>query len=199
LLLINYANFYLPSVSAEEFQKLAFPASEFVLEGLLSLRDAEVWAPLPRIVEMVFNCGLNGWSTEMIANFTRLCWRYCILVEEAYGESECVITLHSLTHIPEDIMRFGSPDNYWCFQYERAVGRYVKQTSNKKGVEKTFARKESQREFIKVWSEQNKPKTKTGKFDQKKVLCISIIIIIIVIIIVKMLLFYWLDLNLHKL
>ena len=92
----------------------------------------------------------------MIENFRRLCWRYCILVEEAYGDSECVITLHSLPPVPEDIMRFGSPDNYWCFQYERAVGRYVKQTSNKKGVEKTFARKESQREFIKVWSQQNK-------------------------------------------
>ena len=92
----------------------------------------------------------------MIEIFRRLCWRYCILVEETYGGSECVITLHSLTHVPEDIMRFGSPDNYWCFQYERAVGRYVKQTSNKKGVEKTFARKESQREFIKVWSQQEK-------------------------------------------
>ena len=143
-------------VSAEEFQKLGFPASEFVLEGLLSPSDAEIWAPLPRIVEFIFNCGLHGWTIEMIENFRRLCWRYCILVEEAYGDSECVITLHSLTHVPEDIMRFGSPDNFWCFQYERAVGRYVKQTNNKKGVGKTFARKESQREFIKVWSQQEK-------------------------------------------
>ena len=29
--------------SAEEFQKLGFPASEFVLEGLLNPSDAEVW------------------------------------------------------------------------------------------------------------------------------------------------------------
>ena len=64
--------------------------------------------------------------------------------------------MHSLTHVAEDIMRFGSPDNYWCFQYERAVGRYVKQTSKRKGVEKTFAREESQREFIKIWSGGNK-------------------------------------------
>ena len=164
-------------VSAEEFQKLGFPASEFVLEGLLSPSDAEIWAPLPRIVEFIFNCGLHGWTIEMIENFRRLCWRYCILVEEACGDSECVITLHSLTHVPEDIMRFGSPDNYWCFQYERAVGRYVKQTSNKKGVEKTFARKESQREFIKVWSQQNKlnalTSKQTGTFDQRKVICTS--------------------------
>ena len=104
----SYVNIF----SAKEFQKLGFPASEFVLEGLLNASDAEVWAPLPRIVESTFNCGLNGWTIEMIENFKRLCWKYCILVEEAYGDSECVITLHSLTHVAEDIMRFGSPDNY---------------------------------------------------------------------------------------
>lgn len=120
---------------------MAFPISEFVFEGLLSVSDAEVWAPLPRMMELIFNCGLTGWTLEMIENFRRLCWRYCILVEETYGDSECVVTLHSVTHVTEDIMRFGSPDNYWCFQYERAVGRYVKQASNKRGVEKTFARK----------------------------------------------------------
>lgn len=48
----------------------------------------------------------------MIENFKWLCWKYCIFVEEAYGDLECVITLHSLTHVPEDVMRFGSPDNY---------------------------------------------------------------------------------------
>ena len=86
---------------------MGFPASDFVLEGLLNRRDAEVWAPLPRIVEFIFNCGLNGWTIKMIENFKRLCWKYCIFVEEAYADSECVITLHSLTHVAKDIMRFG--------------------------------------------------------------------------------------------
>ena len=154
------------------------------MEGLLNPSDAEVWALLPRIVESIFNCGLNGWTIEMIENFKQLCWKYCLLVEEAYGESECVITLHSLTHVAEDIMRIGSPDNYWCFQYERAVGRYVKQTSKRKGVEKTFARKESQREFIKIWSEGNKldvqESSQKGKFGQEKVIVCSASIIIYV-------------------
>ena len=143
------------------------------MEGLLNPSDAEVWAPLPRIVESIFSCGLNGWTIEMIENFKQLCWKYCILVEEAYGESECVITLHSLTHVAEDIMRFGSPGNYWCFQYERAVGRYVKQTSNRKGVEKTFARKESQGNKLNVQESNQK-----GKFDQEKVIVCSASIII---------------------
>lgn len=137
-----------------------------------------MWAPLPRIVECIFNSGLNGWSSEMITNFHHLCWRYCILVEEAYGTTECLMTLHTLTHISEDIERFSSPDNYWCFQYERAVGRYVKQSSNKKGIEKTFARSESQREFIKRWSQHHREDTRTsksGEFDHKKVLPIHLV------------------------
>ena len=98
---------------------------------------------------------------------------FSILIEETYGTPECLITLHSLVHVPEDITRFSSPDNFWCFQFERAVGRYVKQSSNNKGIEKTFARKESQREFIKSWSHQNKQlkiaSSKTGRYDQQKV------------------------------
>ena len=124
-------------------------------------------------MEFVFNCGQNGWTFEMIETFRKLCWGYCILVEETYGISECLITLHSLTHLPEDITRFSSPDNFWCFQFERAVGRYVKQSSNNKGIEKSFAQRESQREFIKAWSLEKKQwkiaSSKTGSYDQQKV------------------------------
>lgn len=108
---------------AEEYQKLAFPASEFVLEGVLPAEEYEVWAPIPRIVELIFNCGRNGWTTEAIAHFKALSWRHCILTEEKYGHSECVITLHCLTHLHENILRFSSPDNFWCFQFEKAVER----------------------------------------------------------------------------
>ncbi|KAK3730443.1 hypothetical protein QZH41_012645 [Actinostola sp. cb2023] len=137
------------SWKAEEFQKFAFPASEFVLYGLLSDNDYKVWAPIPRMVECVFSCGRNGWTDSMIQNFKSLAWRYCILFEEEYGTDACVINLHNLTHLSDDVHRFSSPDNYWCFDFERAVKRYVRQSSNKKHIEKSFARRESQREFIK--------------------------------------------------
>ena len=39
----------------------------------------------------------------MIETFKKLCWRFCILVEETYGISECLMTLHSLVRLPEDI------------------------------------------------------------------------------------------------
>ena len=134
---------------AEEYQKLAFPASEFVLKGLLSVDEYKVWAPVPRLVEFVFNAGRDGWTEDMVQKIEHLSWRYCILMEEHYGTQACVINLHNLIHFHEDISRFSAPDNYWCTHFERAVSRYVQQSSNRKYLEKTFARKESQREFLK--------------------------------------------------
>ena len=46
--------------TAEEYQKLAFPTSVFVWEGILTAHEYEVWTPIPHIVELLFNCGRNG-------------------------------------------------------------------------------------------------------------------------------------------
>lgn len=86
-----------------------------MFEGFFNVSDVEVWVFFFRIVEFIFNCGFNGWTFEMIENFKRLCWKYCIFVEEVYGDLECVIILYSLIYVVEDIMRFGLFDNYWCF------------------------------------------------------------------------------------
>lgn len=137
---------------AEEYQKLAFPASEFVFSRLVTEDEYKVWAPIPRLVEFVFNAGRDGWTADMVHNFERLSWRHCILLEEHFGTQACVVNLYNLTHLHEDITRFSAPDNFWCMQFERAVSRYVQQSSNRKYLEKTFARKESQREFLKFQS-----------------------------------------------
>ena len=42
----------------------------------------------------------------------KLILRHNIQTEETEGLKSCVITLHSLLHLPEDIERFSSPDNY---------------------------------------------------------------------------------------
>ena len=65
----------------------------------------------------------------MVEKFQRLSWRYCILMKEHFGMQACVINSHSLTHFSEDIVRFFDPDNYWCTQFERAVSRYVQQST----------------------------------------------------------------------
>lgn len=71
------------------------------------------------------------------------------MTEEVEGFSDCTITLHNLTHLPDDIHRFSSPDNYWCFVFERAVHKYVEKSSNHKNLEATFAKSESRREMLK--------------------------------------------------
>ena len=71
------------------------------------------------------------------------------MTEEVQGEKYCTISLHSLIHMVDDIKRFSSPDNYWCYTFERAVHNYVEKTSNKKHLELTFARSECRREVLK--------------------------------------------------
>jgi len=154
---------YLGFWKAEEYQKFAFPASEFVFHGLLTEDQYKLWAPVPRLIEFVFNAGRDGWTLDMIQNFNHLSWRYCILMEENFGTQACKINLHNLIHFHEDIVRFSAPDNFWCTQFERAVSRYVQQSSNRKYFEKTFARKESQREFLKFQNLENLKSHRTSK------------------------------------
>ena len=93
---------------AEEYQKLAFLASEFVFSRLVTEDEYKVWAPIPRLVEFVFNAGRDGWTADMVHNFQRPSWRYCILMEEHSGTQACVVNLHNLTHLHEDITISGA-------------------------------------------------------------------------------------------
>ncbi len=134
---------------AEEYQKFAYPASEYVLGGILPDEDYHVWITIVRITELVFGSGRKGWTSESTELLRRLIWRHNTLTEEVQGIDSCVITLHNLVHLPEDIERFSSLDNYWCFVWERAVHHYVEKSSNKKNLELTFAKSESRRELLK--------------------------------------------------
>ena len=80
--------------------------------------------------------------------------RYAVLLEERRGPTACVMILHNLLHFKDDIRKFSGLDNYSCWTKERAVRRYVKQSSNCKNIECTFAASESRREFIKMKSGQ---------------------------------------------
>lgn len=50
------------------------------------------------------------------------------------------------------MINFGPPDNFWCYNFERAVGRYISISTNFKNIEITFARAELRREVLKVRS-----------------------------------------------
>ena len=82
--------------------------------------------------------------------FSKTCLCYNILLEERYGPSSCHLVNHLLTHINEDAMNFGSSDNYWCYDFERAVAMYIAISNNHKNIELTFARAELRRDILKV-------------------------------------------------
>ena len=45
---------------AEEFKNFTFPASEYILDGVLPDEHFNVWQLIVRITELVFSCGRNG-------------------------------------------------------------------------------------------------------------------------------------------
>ena len=83
----------------------------------------------------------------MVEIFKKLSIRHLILSEEQVGLQQCHVTLHNLIHLPDDVIRFGPPDNFWCFSFERAVKRFVHQKTNSKNIELSFAKAECRREF----------------------------------------------------
>lgn len=137
---------------AEEFQKFTFPISEIILGGLIPEEHFEAWECLARIVEYLYCQGRNGWTIDSTAIFHEAVVRYNILIEESQGLTRCHVVNHNLTHISDDVLNFGSPDNFWCYNFERAVGRYIAISTNYKNIEITFARAELRREILKVRS-----------------------------------------------
>ena len=137
---------------AEEFQKFAYPVSEYVIGDLLPEVHYHVWITLVRITEMIYNTGRNGMHQTDIMLLEKLILRHNVLTEEAEGMKSCVVTLHNLLHLPDDILRFSTADNYWCYTFERAAKSYVERSSNSKNLEYTFAHAESRREFLKFQS-----------------------------------------------
>ena len=134
---------------AEDLQKFVYPISEYILEGLLPDDHYHVWLTLVRITELIYNTGRQGFTVEDREVLKKLIARHNILTEETEGLKSCVVTLHNLIHLVEDIERFGPPDNYWCYGFERAVKGYKQRSSNSKHLEYTYARAECRREFLK--------------------------------------------------
>ena len=126
--------------------------SEYILDGLLPDEHYSVWITLVRITELIYNIGRKGFTINDREALNKLVARHNILTEETEGKKSCVVTLHNLIHLSEDIERFASPDNFWCYTFERAVKSYTQRPSNAKNLEHTFARAECRKEFIRFRS-----------------------------------------------
>ena len=141
------------SWKAEEIQKFAYPPSQLVFGVVLSDEEYDQWLAAVRIVECLFGCGRNGIMPEMLSTLKPLIWIHNILTEQVHGGKSCVISLHNLIHLTDNIRRFCSPDNYWCCIFERAVHTYVERSSNKKHMELTFTKAVSRTELLKLLTE----------------------------------------------
>lgn len=143
-------NSFVIVISAEEYSRFAWPASEAVMAGLLTQSQSECWSCVARIEEFIQNHARSGWTKADADIFHQVALRYSVLVEETYGPQRCVISLHNLHHFREDIERFSGLDNYSCWVKERAVKRYIRQSNNHKNIEVTFAATEMRREVLKA-------------------------------------------------
>ena len=107
--------------------------------------------------------------------FHRMAIRYAVLLEEHYGPTSCHITLHNLLHFRDDVKNFSGLDNYSCWVQERAVRRYIHQSSNHKNIECTFAAAELRREVLKAENEINVVRENSvDKVDIDKVCCCTV-------------------------
>ena len=137
-------------IVAEDWQKFDYPASEVILYDKLPEKPFFLWQCLCRMVELVFGDGRDGWTENISKIFHKLALKHNILVEEVLGIAECRITVHNLIHVSEGVKRFRSPDNYWCWVFERAVSDYVNTPTNKRNIECTYAARELLKEFVRV-------------------------------------------------
>ena len=96
---------------AEEFQKFAFPAMEFVLNGLLDQGEFHIFQLMARMVELVFN-KVKEWDHDDVLLFGNSAKRFNLLIEENVGLHACIVTAHNLIHVDDDIFRFLFPENY---------------------------------------------------------------------------------------
>ena len=105
---------------AEEYSKFVAVAPT-VLTGIIPKPVYNCFMLLVKIHNLVFSHYLrfSRWQTEHIEYLDSLLWRHAIEYEELYGLSACYENLEYSIHMPDDIKRHSSLDNYWCFVYER--------------------------------------------------------------------------------
>ena len=121
-----------------------------VLRGLIPCKAYTCFCYLNEIHNLVFSKRLRieGWNEDHSKYFKQLLCSHAILYEELYGINACTENVEYSLHMPEDVKRHSTLDNYWCYLYERQVKYYKQQTSNMKSLCKTFADRACQLQFM---------------------------------------------------
>ena len=110
----------------EEFSKFILVAP-VVLSEVIPRRSYDCFCFLHEIYQLIFceSMRILGWITDHCTYLEHLLWKHAIMYKELYGLAACTENVEYSFHMPEDVRRHSTPDNYWCFMYERLV-RYYK-------------------------------------------------------------------------
>ena len=140
---------------SEEFSKFILVAP-VVLRELVPQKAYECICILTKVYHLIFSermC-IQGWTQEHCQYLRLLLWRHAIMYEELYGLSACIENVEYSLHMPDDILRHPTLDNYWCYLYERQVRYYKRQTTNK-SLCKTYADHAQQLYFVNTYLQMN--------------------------------------------
>ena len=139
---------------AEEFNKFIMIAP-YVLHSIIPKPAYECFCTLTRIHQLVMSrpSVVEGWTSEHEVLLKQLLWRHAVLYENYYGTSACSENVEYSLHLTEDIVRHSTPDNYWCFLFERMVSIHKQQTTNMKQLCKTLANRCAQLQFVNTYLE----------------------------------------------
>ena len=96
---------------------------------------------------------IEGWTNSVVQYLKELLWSHAIHYEHLYGTSASTENVEYSLHLPDDIMRHLSPDNYWWYMYERQVCFHKRQTTNQTQLCKTFSDRAAQLRFINSYFE----------------------------------------------
>ena len=150
---------------SEEFAKFILVAP-VVLRDLIPRECYKCFCLLHNIYQLVFCEPMRvlGWSNDHCIYLESLLWKHAIMYEEIYGLAACTENVEYSLHMPEDVQRHSTPDNYWCFMYERLVRYYKRQTTNMKVLCKTFADRANQLHFVNTYLDAHITSTPTTNF-----------------------------------
>ena len=135
-----------------------------ILRGLIPKQAYNCFCLLSEMHHLVFSerMRIEGWQPEHLDYFKKLLWKHAIMFEELYGLSSCTENLEYSLQMPEDIVKFSTLDNYWCYVFERLVHYYKLQTTNK-SMCKTFADRANQLLFVTLYLETKEQLSDTSR------------------------------------
>ena len=116
------------NMKAEEWKIFTVVYSMFVLHGILSIRDLNIWCLFVRACTYLCSRSITMQQAREAHDLLKI---FCSLFEAKYGKEHCVPNMHLSLHLKDCIEDYGSVYGFWCFSFERyngTLGRY--HTSN---------------------------------------------------------------------